>query len=745
MSQHVDNPEENDPESAEAESELAEAEEESALNAQGRPVVRPSAKKHAPDGRTVKPKPFGPAPGSTEAGTSDAVRVRRVAGPLASEVATGIEELVAEQKSHLEYLKKGGKSGITTDFLKVTIEDGSTGRATGSGETRATHPQDAHDIHAGERQPDMGGPMQAVQHVLDAVQPSKIEQAASFLQRSLETLNVPDSQRVAAGVARPAEVVENRPPLTRQEQIQEALAAALSEQIIMLDRECRARYGAGILESIDDPALIAQATRSALERCIGGREENSQEGVPPLAESKAAAESRDRFAQAIAEACAGFIELPVREQTERLERIGQQLEALGRSGLASTDSLIEAMLEAFSPRQGSLTNDTGLFSVVGATIGANALNLAWESSPREEDGWLESGLWAAALARSVMGMADYGRPAEPETGLKIAEKIAAAAAAGILAQARASWLKEGAEDLLRQELSRVVVSAVMSGARLIDEAALLSLSEKVAAEGRDKVIERLLKEVLTSAIEAEAKQRLRACIAGLIEELPETQRGEARGEPLRSAAGAAPAVLVPADQSVKPEKPRETARRDDDSAGKAEKNTRRRRTQETDVSAQKKDPDVWKETQERPVVGSLRCDDEDKNVQRAQARERVRTERDENVREQLMAAMAADAARAPKEKPQEHEDDRTKNPLDVVPGVSHHAVLLLGKDGRIYLKDMSSTGTWVNGRRIPFNQPTPITPADAIRLGSKSGPELKLTKRGGRATRSDVRPPSGQA
>ncbi|HEY9871367.1 MAG TPA: FHA domain-containing protein [Candidatus Obscuribacterales bacterium] len=738
MSQHVDNPDENQPEFDEAESDLAESEEESALDAQGRPAPRPSAKKSAADGRPVKHKTPHAAPESVESGASDAARMRRAPGLLASEATSGLKELVDEQKSHREYLKKGGKSGITTDFLKVTIEDGSADGPAATGEARAKHPRDIGDVPAGAQRAESGLGMPAVQNVLDAVYPSKIEQAAGFLQRSLETLNLPESERVA-GIARPAEVLESRSQLTRQEQIREALAVTLSEQIMTLDRQCRARYGTGILESIDDPGLVAQATRSALEKCLKGRQEKSSDSFPAPPDSRSAGESRDRFAAAIAETCARLNSLPAAEQTERMEKIEQKLEALRTSRGTSMDSLIDALMETFSPLPARLSSDVSLGPVIGATAGATILKMFGEcSGERGEYSFAETGKMSGTLTACIKSLAESVRPADIEAGLQAAETIAAGTADAILARVRASWLKDGAQDTLQQELSRILITAIRGGARLIDEAALASLSERVAAEGREKVIQSLLKDGLASAIEVEAKASLRACIAGLLEQLPETKRGLVPGEDSARAGAAAAPVFAPAGSGANPELGREHAVQDEDSARTVEKTTRRRRTQDTDLRPGKREAEALKDTRERPAVGHARVDEDDKGVQRARARERVKTDREENVRDQLVAALPADAARSAREKPQEREDDRTKNPLDTLPGVSHHAVLLLGKDGRLYVKDMSASGTWVNGRRIPFNQPTPVSPTDVIRLGSKSGPELKLTKRGGRA---DLQPP----
>ncbi len=70
-----------------------------------------------------------------------------------------------------------------------------------------------------------------------------------------------------------------------------------------------------------------------------------------------------------------------------------------------------------------------------------------------------------------------------------------------------------------------------------------------------------------------------------------------------------------------------------------------------------------------------------------------------------------------------------------------HAFLYRDPDGRLYIRDESSSGTWVNGKRIPMGQAWPIGPNDSVRLGTADGPELNLTPRRVTGPARDVLPP----
>ncbi|MBI4534555.1 MAG: FHA domain-containing protein, partial [Candidatus Melainabacteria bacterium] len=56
----------------------------------------------------------------------------------------------------------------------------------------------------------------------------------------------------------------------------------------------------------------------------------------------------------------------------------------------------------------------------------------------------------------------------------------------------------------------------------------------------------------------------------------------------------------------------------------------------------------------------------------------------------------------------------------------NHAVLSRTPDGRLFIKDISANGTWINGNRIPSETTHVLGPKDVVHLGATDGPELRL-------------------
>lgn len=60
-------------------------------------------------------------------------------------------------------------------------------------------------------------------------------------------------------------------------------------------------------------------------------------------------------------------------------------------------------------------------------------------------------------------------------------------------------------------------------------------------------------------------------------------------------------------------------------------------------------------------------------------------------------------------------------------GISREHVRLNAEDGRLFITDLSSNGTWLNARRLSRGEPHPLAPTDAIRI---PGFEIRIRLQG---------------